>query len=129
VLRGVAALAGGLVRCQVLFGNHRAMDLALTGRRLGAEEAVQWGLVKEIVPQDQLVEKAVDCAKTIASNSPDAVIVSRLAAREAWETGVTRATARGAELYGDVILKSENAAEGLRAFKEKRKPNWKPSRL
>jgi enoyl-CoA hydratase/carnithine racemase len=33
------------------------MDLALTGRRLGAEEAVQWGLVKEIVSQDQLVEK------------------------------------------------------------------------
>ena len=77
VLRGVSALAGALPRVFLLFGNHRAMDLILTGRRLSVEEAVAFGLVKEIVPQEQLLDRTLEYAKHIASLSPDSVIISR----------------------------------------------------
>ncbi|KAI1415022.1 carnitinyl-CoA dehydratase [Hypoxylon sp. FL1857] len=129
VLRGVSALAGALPRCMVLFGNHRTMDLCLTGRVLSVEEAVQWGLVKEIVLQDKLLERALDYASEIAALCPDSIIISRLAAREAWETGISRATMRGQEIYAEAMLKSKNAAEGLAAYREKREPKWLPSHL
>ncbi|KAI3534924.1 carnitinyl-CoA dehydratase [Colletotrichum filicis] len=129
VLRGVSALAGALPRCMMLFGNHRTMDLILTGRTLSVEEAHNWGLVKEIVPQERLLERALDYASQIAGLSPDSVIISRLAAREAWETGVSRATMRGQELWAEAMLRSKNATEGLAAYREKRNPKWFPSHL
>jgi enoyl-CoA hydratase/carnithine racemase len=113
----------------LLFGNHRTMDLCLSGRQLSAEEAVQWGLVKEIVPQEKLLERTLDYASEIAALSPDSVIISRLGAREAWETGVSRATMRGQELWAEAMLRSKNASEGLAAYKEKRDPNWFPSHI
>ncbi|OAL43637.1 carnitinyl-CoA dehydratase [Pyrenochaeta sp. DS3sAY3a] len=129
VLRGVSALAGALPRAMLLFGNHRTMDLILTGRRMPVTEAHQWGLVKEIVPQEKLLERAIQYAQEIADKSPDSVIISRLGAREVWETGVSRATMRGQELYAEAMLKSKNAAEGLTAYREKRDPRWLPSYL
>ncbi|KAI1267073.1 carnitinyl-CoA dehydratase [Xylariaceae sp. FL1019] len=129
VLRGVSALAGALPRCMMLFGNHRTMDLVLTGRTLSLKEAVEWGLVKEVVPQEKLLDRAIEYASEIAALCPDSVIISRLAAREAWETGVSRATMRGQELYAEAMLRSANAAEGLAAYREKREPKWLPSHL
>ncbi|KAK1687445.1 carnitinyl-CoA dehydratase [Colletotrichum godetiae] len=129
VLRGVSALAGALPRCMMLFGNHRTMDLVLTGRTMSVEEAHNWGLVKDIVPQEKLLERALDYASQIATLSPDSVIISRLAAREAWETGVSRATMRGQELWAEAMLRSKNATEGLAAYREKRDPKWFPSHL
>ncbi|KZL69347.1 carnitinyl-CoA dehydratase [Colletotrichum tofieldiae] len=129
VLRGLSALAGALPRCMLLFGNHRTMDLVLTGRTMSVEEAHNWGLVKEIVPQDKLLERALDYADEIAALSPDSIIITRLAAREAWETGVSRATTRGQEMWAEALLRSKNVTEGLAAFREKRKPRWFPSHL
>ena len=129
VIRGVSALAGALPRAMLLFGNHRTMDLILTGRRMSAQEAVDWGLVKEIVPQERLLERTLAYAQEIAEKSPDSVIISRLAAREVWETGVSRATIRGQELYAEAMLRSKNTAEGLAAYREKRDPKWLPSYL
>ncbi|KAF2794519.1 carnitinyl-CoA dehydratase [Melanomma pulvis-pyrius CBS 109.77] len=129
VLRGVSALAGALPRAMLLFGNHRTMDLILTGRRMSVQEAFEWGLVKEIVPQEKLLERTIDYAKEIAEKSPDSVIISRLGAREVWETGVSRATMRGQELYAEAMLRSKNSAEGLAAYRERRDPKWLPSYL
>jgi len=129
VIRGVSALAGALPRAMLLFGNHRTMDLILTGRRMSVQEAVDWGLVKEIVPQEKLLERTLAYAQEIAEKSPDSVIISRLAAREVWETGVSRATIRGQELYAEAMLRSKNTAEGLAAYREKRDPKWLPSYL
>ncbi|KAF2104227.1 carnitinyl-CoA dehydratase [Rhizodiscina lignyota] len=129
VLRGVSALAGALPRCMWLFGNHRTMDLILTGRQLTVEEAKEWGLVKDIVPLEGLLERVIAYVEEIASHSPDAVIISRIAAREAWETGVSRATMRGQEIYAEAMLRSKNSAEGLAAYNERRSPKWLPSYL
>jgi enoyl-CoA hydratase/carnithine racemase len=129
VNRGVAALAGALPRCMHLFGNHRTMDLVLTGRLLSVEDAVSWGLVKEVVPLHRLLDRSIEYANDIAALSPDAVIIARLGAREAWETGVSRATMRGQELYADTMMAGKNAEEGLSAYREKRDPKWFPSYL
>jgi enoyl-CoA hydratase/carnithine racemase len=129
VIRGVSALAGALPRAMLLFGNHRTMDLILTGRRMSVQEAVDWGLVKEIVPQEKLLERTLAYAQEIAEKSPDSVIITRLAAREVWETGVSRATVRGQELYAEAMLRSKNTTEGLAAYREKRDPKWLPSYL
>ncbi|GKT65255.1 LOW QUALITY PROTEIN: carnitinyl-CoA dehydratase [Colletotrichum tofieldiae] len=64
------------------------------GRTMSVEEAHNWGLVKEIVPQDKLLERALDYADEIAALSPDSIIITRLAAREAWETGGNDSWAR-----------------------------------
>jgi enoyl-CoA hydratase/carnithine racemase len=105
------------------------MDLILTGRRLSVEEALSWGLVKEIVTQEQLLARALAYAEEIAEKSPDSVIISRLGAKEVWETSVSRATMRGQELYAETMLRSQNSAEGLAAYQENRKPRWMPSYL
>jgi enoyl-CoA hydratase/carnithine racemase len=112
--------------CQL---THRTMDLILTGRRLSVEEALSWELVKEIVAQEQLLATALAYAVEIAGKSPDSVIISRLGAREVWEMGVSRATLRSQELYAEAMLRSKNSAEGLAAYREKRKPRWLPSYL
>ena len=62
----------------------------------------------------------------IVEKSPDSVIIFRLAIREAWETGVSRATVRCQELWSEAMLRSKNAAEGLAAYREKRDPKWPP---
>ncbi|KAL3427346.1 carnitinyl-CoA dehydratase [Phlyctema vagabunda] len=130
VLRGTAAMAGAFPRICRNFGLQRAMLLALTGYTLRAEEAVQWGLVQRVVPQEELIEKAVEMASLIASMSPDSVIVSRAGVREAWETAsVDRAVQLTHEQYGEKLMAGENVLEGMRAFKEKRLPKWVPSKL
>jgi enoyl-CoA hydratase/carnithine racemase len=129
VLHGISALAGALPRAMLLFGNHRTMDLILTGRRVSVKEVLEWGLVKEIVPPERLLERTIDYAKEISKRSPHSVTISRLAAREVWETGVSRATMQGQELYAEAIMKSKNSAEGLAAYKENKDPKWLPSYL
>ena len=124
VLRGGFTRAGALPRCMLLFGNQRTMDLFLTGRILSVDEAERWGLVKEIVPQSRLLDRATEYTAEIASLSQDSVTASRLAVREAWETDVSRATTRGLELWSEAMLRSKNAAKGPAAYREKREPKW-----
>lgn len=69
-------------------------------------------------------------ARQIAAVSPDGIIVTRAALREAWETGsVERAFQITHENYYDKLMKSENSVEGLSAFREKRKPDWRTAKL
>ena len=82
---GVVALAGALTRLVRTVGKPRAMEMALTGRTLGAEEAREWGLVNKVVQKGQAVEEAVKLAELIAANSPDSVIVSREGIKMGWE--------------------------------------------
>ncbi|KIV93191.1 hypothetical protein PV10_04428 [Exophiala mesophila] len=75
--KGSAAISGLLPRAFSLLGSHRALDLMLSGRVLTAEGAVSWGLVKEIVPGETLLERAAAGAESIASMNPDRVIIAR----------------------------------------------------
>jgi enoyl-CoA hydratase/carnithine racemase len=105
--------------------------MALTGRSITAQRAKELNLVNRISPsKDTVIEEAIKLANDIAQISPDAAIVTRAALKEAWEHGsVERATQLTIERYHEPLQSGENALEGLKAFAEKRKPSWKPSKL
>ncbi|MCJ1255492.1 hypothetical protein MMC24_003308 [Lignoscripta atroalba] len=123
VKRGVVAIAGALPRLVRTVGRQRAMEMALTGRVLKAEEAREWGLCNKVVVDGDVVGEAVRWAEDIASNSPDSVIVSRAGVKMGWEgCGVQEGTERLKEgVYGRIVG-GENMREGVKAFVEKRGP-------
>ncbi|OJI86446.1 hypothetical protein ASPTUDRAFT_116651 [Aspergillus tubingensis CBS 134.48] len=134
VQRGVVAWAGALPRLGRIVGRQRAMEMALTGRKVSAEEAERWGIVNEVVDDDNngkgVVERAVEVAVQIAGNSPDAVLISREGVKLGWEgIGVEEATEMLMEGWSEKLNQGENIREGLRAFVEKRKPVWRDSKL
>ncbi|KAI4725770.1 Dak phosphatase [Aureobasidium sp. EXF-10728] len=129
VKRGVVAIAGALPRIARVVGKQRAMEMALTGRVLPAQEAQHWGLVNRVVEGDVL-EACMGVAKEIAANSPDAVIVSREGVNLAWDgLGADAATEKLIKEMYPKLLQGENIHEGVKAFVEKRKPVWKASKL
>ncbi|KAK3114118.1 hypothetical protein LTR53_007903 [Teratosphaeriaceae sp. CCFEE 6253] len=132
VKRGVVAFAGALPRIVRTIGKQRAMEMALTGRTVSAQEAKDWGLVNRIVGdgEGEVVDAAVEYAKMIAENSPDAVIVSREGIKMGWEgMGAEDATRLANETWFPRLQAGENIKEGVRAFVEKRKPRWKAAKL
>ncbi|KAF2093802.1 enoyl-CoA hydratase/isomerase [Rhizodiscina lignyota] len=130
VKRGVSPFAGVLPRLIRTVGLQRASEFALTGRTMDAQEALLWGFVNKVVGPEQLIPEALRYASLIAENSPDSIICTRNGLRQGWESGsVERATDITLERDFSELLKGENIKEGLRAFVEKRKPQWRPSRL
>lgn len=130
-LRGIYAGAGGPARLVRNVGIPIASEMALTGQPITAQRAKELNLVNRIsASQETVVDEALKLANSIASISPDAAIVTRAGLREAWETGsVERATQLVIERYNAKLNASDNALEGLLAFAEKRKPEWKASKL
>ena len=131
VKRGLIPFAGALPRIIRTVGLQRAMEAALTGRRISASEADKWGLVNKIVPLgEDVVKEAMRYAEMIAANAPDAVIAAYLGVRESWATAhVDEATQKTIDGPWEVLQHSENIREGVKAFQEKRKPEWKASKL
>lgn len=129
---GVVAMAGALPRLTRIVGRQKAMEMALTGRNVSADEARQWGLVNAVTGEGwgQVVKKAVELATIIAGNSPDSVIVSKAGIEEGWKDGGveegTERLVRG--IYQDMEA-GENMKEGINAFVEKRRPKWVDSKL
>ncbi|KAH7126679.1 ClpP/crotonase-like domain-containing protein [Dendryphion nanum] len=130
-LRGIWAGAGGPARLVRNVGIPIASEMALTGQPITAQRAKELNLVNRISSsQETVVDEALKLANAIANISPDSAIVTRAGLRESWETGsVERATQLTIERYNDALNAGENALEGLQAFAEKRKPNWKASKL
>lgn len=130
-LRGIYAAAGGPSRLVRNVGIPIASEIALTGRPITAQRAKELNLINRISPsQETVVDEALKLANEIAAISPDAAIVTRAALKEAWEQGsVERATQLVGARYDKELNTGENALEGLMAFAEKRKPDWKPSKL
>ena len=132
VKRGVVAIAGVLPRIIRTIGRPRATEMALTGRTVSAEEALDWGLINKVVgnAEGEVVDAALAYANLIGENSPDAVVVTREGLKLGWEgIGADEATRIANDAWQTRLRTGANMKEGLNAFKEKRKPRWVASRL
>lgn len=107
---------------------HVAMDLLLTGRWFDAEEALRWGILKEITTPDDLLPKAWDLARLLESGPPLVYAAIKEVVREAealrFQDALNRITKRQFVTV-DRLYSSEDQLEGARAFAEKRDPVWK----
>ena len=120
--------AGGLQRLPRRLPRNVAMEMLLTGRRMGAPEAHEWGLVNWVVPPDQVLAKAREVADHLARNAPLSMQaikevvrgIEGLSMRDAFE-----AVQEGRFPAYERMLISEDHEEGPRAFTEKREPNFK----
>jgi enoyl-CoA hydratase/carnithine racemase len=120
---GIIPGAGGTQRLSRLIGLAAAKELILTGRRIGAAAARELGLVSAVVPAAELRAEAQRWAAEVATAGPLAVKQAKRALDEGW--GQPLAAALGVERAAyEVVLSSEDRNEGLRAFAEKRKPNF-----
>lgn len=107
-----------------------AGEIALAGRILTAQELQTLGFCRVSATQASLVDEAVALANDVASQSPDALIVTRAGLRQAWETGsVERATQLTDERYSRALLEGDNMKIGTAAFAKKQEPQWVPSKL
>ncbi|MDF1835059.1 MAG: enoyl-CoA hydratase-related protein [Alteraurantiacibacter sp. bin_em_oilr2.035] len=121
---GVGPGMGGSQRLTLAVGKAKAMDLCLTGRMMDAEEAERAGLVARIVPHDKLMEEAMKAAETIATMPPMAAMVNKEMVEAAFETTLTQGLLHERRLF-QILTATEDKAEGMKAFVEKRAANWK----
>ncbi len=107
---------------------HVAMDLLLTGRWFDTDEAFRWGIVKEVVPFDQLRDKTWELARLLEAGPPLVYAATKEIVREAenlrFQDALNRITKRQLVTV-DKLYSSEDQKEGARAFVEKRDPVWK----
>jgi len=116
---GLAPDSGSSWRLQRLIGSTRAMELMLTGRRLYAEEALEWGLINRVVSHDDLIPIATELAE-ILSNGPTKVIsYIKRAAHYAVDASLEEALEYEADMQ-ELAGKTEDNKEGILAFIEKR---------
>lgn len=125
VKRGLVATGGGLMRMSRRIPYHAAMYLALTGEAITAERAYEVGLVTELCEPGKALEKAIEMARVIASNAPLAVQASKLIVRDALDLDEQAGWELQDRVGVPIVLESEDAKEGARAFAEKRPPVWK----
>jgi enoyl-CoA hydratase len=121
---GVIPGIGGTQRLTRAVGKAKAMDLILTGRMMDAAEAERSGLVARVVPAANLMDEAMKVADTIATMS----LPSVLAAKEAVNTAFESSLAEGVRFERHIfhsLFATEDQKEGMKAFVEKRKPEWK----
>ena len=120
---GLIPGGGGTQRLPRLVGPGRAMLLNLTGEFIDADTAYAWGLVEKVVPVDELGSAALEVASQIAAQSPHAVAVLRELARTTRDLSLEEGLRREADGFVR-CLRSEDGAEGVAAFIEKRTPTF-----
>jgi len=120
---GVIPGAGGTVRLAKTLGKTRAMELVLTGRRFSAQEALAWGLVNRVVPPEAVVSEALKLADQLAAQPPLAAAAAKRAIRKAIDApmGEGLCYERG-QFFA--LFDTQDQKEGMKAFVEKRKPNF-----
>ena len=120
---GLIPGGGGTQRLPRLVGLGRALLLNLTGDFVDAATAYEWGLVEKVVPREELHETALGIARTIAARSPVSVAVLRELARTTRDLPLEEGLRREADGFRR-CLESEDGAEGVAAFLEKREPQF-----
>jgi len=121
---GVIPGAGGTQRLTLAVGKVIAMEMVLNNRTLSAHEALQFGLVNRVVPVESFLNDALSLAEEVASRAPVAVRAGKEAVIAVFEGSLTDGLSKEKELFYS-LFSTEDQKEGMQAFIEKRKPNWK----
>ncbi len=121
---GVTPGFGGTTRLTRRVGVSTACRLVTTGEQIKADQALQWGLVSEVVPHDELRARVDELAGKIVKNSPLAVAAAKQAVHLASETDLATANAFEQQVFG-MCFATEDQKEGMQAFLQKRKAEWK----
>src|SRR3954462_2393196 len=120
---GVTPGMGGSQRLTRAVGKAKAMEMCLTGRMMGAEEAERSGLVARVVPADKLLDEALATAEAIAGMAPLAAIATKEMVNAAFETGLAQGIVFERRLFHG-LFGTEDQKEGMNAFVDKRKADW-----
>jgi enoyl-CoA hydratase/carnithine racemase len=114
-----------MVRLARVLPTNVAMRIALTGKheRLSAQRAYELGMVTEVVEHDRLLDRAREVAQLVNRNAPLAVRGTRLAIRKGLDLPLNEAEIL-AEAFRERVVRTDDAKEGPRAFREKRTPDW-----
>lgn len=121
---GVIPGGGGTQRLARLLGKQLAMEMVINNRTLTAAEALQFGLANRVVPVEGYLDSAIAFAEEIASRAPMAVRMAKDAVNAAFETTLTEGL-RAEKRNFYPLFSTEDQKEGMKAFIEKRKANWK----
>ncbi len=121
---GVMPGIGGTQRLTRLVGKPKAMDLCLTGRMMDAQEAERAGLVARTVPGEKLLDVAMETADKIASYSLPIAMMTKEAVNRAYETTLSEGIQFERRMFHSAFA-TEDQSEGMAAFVDKRKPNFK----
>jgi len=121
---GVIPGGGGTQRLTRSVGKSKAMEMILTGKMIGAEEAKALGLVSRVVPKEAFLSEAKKVAAEVASKSPLAIKFAKQSINKAFEMGLSQGLDFERELFY-LLFASEDKEEGMKAFQEKRKPEFK----
>ncbi|MXP41346.1 2,3-dehydroadipyl-CoA hydratase [Altererythrobacter soli] len=121
---GIMPGAGGTAILPRLVGRALAMRVVLTGEPIGAAQAREAGLIADVVPAGGALEAALDLASTLAARAPLALAAAKASIKNAGQLAVSEHLRAERELFLS-LLGTEDKAEGLRAFREKRPPVWR----
>jgi enoyl-CoA hydratase/carnithine racemase len=121
---GIIPGGGGTQRLARVLGKQRTMELVLTGRRISATEAHELGLVNAVAKKNAWLDEAMELAERIAKRPPIAARLAKQAVIAADETSLSAGLEMERRLY-ELSMATEDRVEGMRAFLEKRKPDFK----
>jgi len=121
---GIIPGGGGTQRLPRIVGRARAVELIATARRVDAAEALAIGLVHEVVQAKAVLDRAHEIAETIAANAPVAVRAAKEAVLRGMDLPLEDALRLESELYERTLV-TEDRLEGLAAFRERRRPDYK----
>ena len=120
---GLLPGAGGTQRLTRLVGTQRAFWMMATGMKVPAEQALEWGLVNEVVPADQTVARAREIAEQLAGGATRAIGAIKRLVYECWGRELPSGLLREGDAVWD-LLKTDDLREGFEAFREKRPPKF-----
>ncbi|MFQ5946742.1 MAG: enoyl-CoA hydratase-related protein, partial [Anaerolineae bacterium] len=120
---GLIPGAGGTQRLTRAAGKSVSMELILTGRAISAHRAYEMGLVARVVPVEIYLDEALRLAREIAERPPHAVRMAKQAILQAFETPLEAGLEFERRAFY-LLFASEDKTEGIRAFLEKRRPQW-----
>jgi len=124
VTRGIMPGAGATQNLPRAVGERRAKEIILSGKPFSAEEAHRWGMVNAVCEGAELMPRVLEVARTIAGNAPIAVRQAKKAIHFGVQADLTTGLAFEVQAY-DRMISTEDRHEGVRAFNEKRKPDFK----